>query len=301
MMDRMTPVDSRAFYLGVCSGKGGVGKSTVALLLASRLAEAGCRTLLVDADFGLGDLATLTNVTIKYGFEDLLQGQVSLEEASLRIGPRLWLLGSRPGSYLPPEGINALGLRECSEIDTLFDVAVIDTPASLGEFNLRLLAGSDLALTITTPRIPAVADTYVQLKRLVELRRDLECAFLVNLVESEAEAEQAKSKFRELVAKFLKRQISPLAVLAQTPGLVQASETQALLELTRKPNEISKAFAAIVNLLQDSYLKNKRGRRSLWQRLERSEGLKDVGTFDDKRRVALGPPQNVSTELLVNQ
>lgn len=301
MQNRVTSATSRAFYLGICSGKGGVGKSTVALLIASRLAEAGNRTLLIDGDIGLGDLATLTNVTVTRGLEDLMQGQVSLEEASLRLGPRLWLLGSKPGSHLPLQAVSALGLQECREIDTVFDVVLIDTPASLSEFNLQLLAGCDLTLSITTPRIPAVADTYVQLKRLVELRNDLEGAFLVNLVESEAEAEQAKAKFRELVAKFLKRQIAPLAVLAQTPGLVQAAETQSLLELTRKPNEISKAFARIANLVQDNYLKNKRGRRSLWQRFEKSEALKDVGTFDDRRRVALAPRRTVSTELLVNQ
>jgi flagellar biosynthesis protein FlhG len=301
MFSDVNSTEARAFYLAVCSGKGGVGKSTVSLLIASRLAESGCRTLLVDADFGLGDLATMTNVTVSQGLEDLFQGRVSLEEAALRVGPRLWLLGTKPGSYLPEEGINPLAIPECSKSDTLFDVVVIDTPGSLGRFNLKLISACDLALTVTTPRIPAVADTYVQLKRILELRDDLKCAFLVNLVESEAEAEQAKGKFRELVSKFLKRQILPLAVLAQTPGLVQAAETQALLELTRKPNEISKAFAAIANLLQDNYLKNKRSRLSPWLRLETSAALKDVGTFDDRRRVALELPRNVSTELLVNQ
>lgn len=301
MVNRLTESSGRAFYLAVCSGKGGVGKSTISVLIASRLAEAGLRTLLIDADFGLGDLATLTNASVTHGLEDLLQGNGSLEECSQRIGPRLWLLGTKPGSFMPNDAISPLGLKEASEVDTLFDIVVVDTPASLSPLNLSLISSVDLALTVTTPRIPSVADTYVQLKRVLELRSDLDCAFLVNFVESEAEAEQAKTKFRELVAKFLKRQINPIAVLAQTPGLLQAAEAQSLLELTRKANEISKAFAAIANLLSDRYLKTSRSRRSLWQRLGAAEALKDVGTFDDRRRVASGQLQNVPTELLVNQ
>ncbi|WP_368420078.1 AAA family ATPase, partial [Rhodovarius sp.] len=42
--------------LGVASGKGGVGKTVLAIGLAQALAEAGERVLLIDADLGLANV-----------------------------------------------------------------------------------------------------------------------------------------------------------------------------------------------------------------------------------------------------
>ncbi len=103
---------NRAFYATVCSGKGGVGKSTIAVLLASRLADAGYRTLLIDADCGLGDLATLTNSIVRRGFESVLAGTATLEEATVKIGPRLWLIGTEAGARLSGQTPELTGLEQ---------------------------------------------------------------------------------------------------------------------------------------------------------------------------------------------
>jgi flagellar biosynthesis protein FlhG len=291
----------RAFYLSVCSGKGGTGKSTIALLTAARLAESGYRTLIIDGDTGLGDLATMANAEVLHGFESVLDGGTPLKDAVIKLRARLWLLGTSPGSDLPDAGISPLGLRECGEMDSLFDVVVIDTPSSLRPFYLKLIGGSDLALVVTTSRIPSVADSYVQLKAVIGTGSKTELSYIVNLVESEAESEQAKVKFRELVAKFLHRQMTPLAVLARIPGLQQVAEQQALLGLARQQNEVGKAFAKIVNILADKYLKAKGSGESLWRFLDSQGRLKDVATFDDRETVAVERSSGASAPLLVTK
>ena len=63
--------------LAVASGKGGVGKSTVAVQLASALARAGRQVLLVDGDIGMRCLDLMLGLTDSLAFDlsDILLGR----------------------------------------------------------------------------------------------------------------------------------------------------------------------------------------------------------------------------------
>ena len=56
---RPTPRVAPASIIAVASGKGGVGKTFMAITLASAFAQAGKRTLLVDGDLGLANVCLL--------------------------------------------------------------------------------------------------------------------------------------------------------------------------------------------------------------------------------------------------
>ena len=66
--------------LAIASGKGGVGKSTLAANLALALGERGARVLLVDADFSQANLDLLLGVHPRWDLSHVLQGEKSLEE-----------------------------------------------------------------------------------------------------------------------------------------------------------------------------------------------------------------------------
>lgn len=293
--------EQRAFYVAVCSGKGGVGKSTVSLLLAGRLAEQGHRTLLIDADLGIGDVATLTNARITHGFEQLLTGRVALKEAVVKVGARLWLLGTMPGSYLPGGEVSSLGLKECSEMDTIFDVVVIDTPTSLDPLYVSMIAASDLAVTVTGQGIASVADSYVQLKKIVEHGGKSRHGFIVNRVDRESDGEQVKVKFKELVEKFLGIETDPLLLLPNSPAIVRATENQSLLAVAREPHDVGGLVAGLVNSLELKYLNINRSVSSLWNRLERLELLRSAPAFDDTEMVAFNRSNSVSAGQLLTK
>ncbi len=301
MFDERQPAGQRALYVALCSGKGGVGKSTVALLLAARLAEEGYRTLLIDADLGNGDISTMSNAVIDVGFEQLLAGEVRLQDAATRIGARLWLIGTQPGVYLTRDNITPKGLKECSEIDSIFDVVLIDTSSSLDPLNIELIAGTDLVTTVTTPQIGAVADSYIQLKKVLQQRAAARCGVIINRIETETEGEQAKTKFKELVERLLLTELTPLGVLANHPALQQAAEGQVLLGFIRQRNEVNRSLTSIVNMLKEKHLSKTRIGRSLWDRFQVSYRLKDVGTFDDTKVVVPELPKRVPAELLLTK
>src|SRR5215207_9911420 len=67
--------------IAVTGGKGGVGKTSVAVNLAAALAEQGKRVLLFDGDLVLANVDVLLGLTPKHTLEHVLDGRCTLEEA----------------------------------------------------------------------------------------------------------------------------------------------------------------------------------------------------------------------------
>src|SRR5262245_63783571 len=84
--------------IAVSGGKGGVGKSTIALNLAIAYAQAGARTLMVDTDLGMADLNLLLGVAPEKSLLDALGG--TPVEDVLVSAHGISLLPALNGSYL---------------------------------------------------------------------------------------------------------------------------------------------------------------------------------------------------------
>ena len=81
----------------VGSGKGGVGKSVVSLLLATALAAEGRRVLLLDGAQNMGNLHVLLGVRPGARMDALLGGEVAAPELVQAVAPNLWLLAGESG------------------------------------------------------------------------------------------------------------------------------------------------------------------------------------------------------------
>ena len=76
----MIPFSTRARIISVASGKGGAGKTNVAVNLAVAFAQAGDRTLLIDCDMGLANAAILLGMPSAWTIGDLLAGRCELDD-----------------------------------------------------------------------------------------------------------------------------------------------------------------------------------------------------------------------------
>lgn len=138
--------------ISVANQKGGVGKTTTTVNLASYLAEKGKKVLIVDIDpqgnagFGLGINAEETDSTIY----EVLTGDISVKDALFKT--------SIDGLYIIPANMDLAGaqvelqelpdkefiLRKAlSQIKDLFHYIFIDCPPSLGIFTVNSLAAAD--------------------------------------------------------------------------------------------------------------------------------------------------------------
>jgi len=156
--------------VAVGGGKGGVGKSTVALNLALALARLGHRVTLVDIDLGAANLHTMLGVINPItGLGDFLDHRVETLDALKApvVVPTLSLVSgtSRPGAadLTKREKLRLLGA--IARLDT--DCVVLDVGAGSSFNVVDFVAAADHKLLVMTPQLPSLHNAYALVKACV--------------------------------------------------------------------------------------------------------------------------------------
>jgi septum site-determining protein MinD len=146
--------------LAVASGKGGVGKTTTTVNLGTALATAGHRTVVVDADMGMANLAGFVSLgTDDATLHEVLAGDAPVKEATYRLTEGLFAVPSAPQlerySQTDTEGLAVV-------VDTLqqaFDYVLLDVGAGVSHETVLPLGLADGVVLVSTPDPAAVQDT----------------------------------------------------------------------------------------------------------------------------------------------
>lgn len=191
----------RARVLAVTSGKGGVGKSNVAVNLAACLAQLGRRVVLLDADLGTANADILCNLNSISTLAHVVAGRKTLREVMVRA----------PGDFHLIPGASGLAqmaalsefermrlVQQMREIEGDADLLMVDTGAGVSPNVLSFALHSDHQLVVTTPEPTAVADAYAMIKALHRQKQQpLDIRVLVNMASS---AEEGRAVFDRIVA-----------------------------------------------------------------------------------------------------
>jgi flagellar biosynthesis protein FlhG len=191
--------------LCVASGKGGTGKSIVTASLGSLLASRG-RTLLVDADFGVGNAHILQDLSPRSTCVDVVEGRETVREALVSCGKDLDLLAA--GSGVPRMAdlssyelhLLASGLRE---VEPDYRTLLIDSAAGVSNQTMAFARAADVTLIVTTPDLTAMTDAYAFLKLLFAGRAGTRAFLLVNRAASAEEAEEVTRRIARVGERFL--------------------------------------------------------------------------------------------------
>lgn len=196
--------------IAITSGKGGVGKTSLAVNLGLLMAGNGHRVALLDGDMGLANVDVLLGMTPKFTLRHVVEGQKELAEIMLRGPNGLYVIPASRGveamAHLPvAERVQLLGRLE--QLEGLIDILLIDTAAGISPNVLSLILAADEAIVVTVPEPTAITDAYAIIKVLSRHRADLRAGILMNMVEGISQAEELFDQLRQIIRHFLKVEV----------------------------------------------------------------------------------------------
>ncbi len=145
--------------IALASGKGGVGRTTIAANLGIALSKLGKSTIIIDASLTSPDLALLFKLEKSvYTINDALAGEASLSEI-LYTGPS--------GVKIAPAAVTLEQIRRARPermpellrtVPEKTDFVIIDAPSGLRRETIAALRAAREVLLVTTPDMVSVSD-----------------------------------------------------------------------------------------------------------------------------------------------
>ncbi|MGB1580574.1 MAG: MinD/ParA family protein [Nevskiales bacterium] len=192
--------------IAISSGKGGVGKTTVSVNLATALAASGQRTMLLDADFGLANVDVMLGLTPHLNLTHLLNGHCQLEDTLLSGPHDLQIVPSASGRQYMSElnaGQHAGIIQSFSTLKTPPDILLVDTAAGIAG-NVTTFAQAAQEILIVACSEPAsITDAYALIKVLSRDCGVKRVQVLANQVRSPAEGREIFDNLARVAARFL--------------------------------------------------------------------------------------------------
>ena len=233
-----------AFAIGVTSGKGGVGKTNIALNLAIALSRLSARTCLIDANPGLGNIDLLCGLNGYWNLAHVTSGARNVRDVVLE-GPEGIDILPGAGALTElddcPASCQADVFRQLAEFEQAHDFVVIDTGAGIHQSVRQFLVGCDVALFVTTPEPTSIADSYALIKSLSG--GDIPHLYLlVNQSDSAPQAHRVAERMQQTARMFLHLDVTaagfvpkdpqvPAAVVRRSPFLLQSPHSPASLAI----------------------------------------------------------------------
>lgn len=215
--------------IAVTSGKGGVGKTNIAVNLAVALSDLGLRVIILDADFGLANIDVLFGIIPQYTLVDVIHSRKNIIEI-LTNGPQniKFISGGSGVEELLKLEQSQLEkfIQNMALLDKIADIILVDTGAGLNENVLNFVMSADEVILITTPEPTSITDAYALIKVISNRDKNKVIKVVVNKAESAAEAEDILKKLLLVCERFLSVKLNPLGYVLNDELVKKAVKEQ---------------------------------------------------------------------------
>ena len=192
--------------IAVTGGKGGTGKTTVAVNLATALSQAGRKVLLLDGDLGLANVDVLLGLTPSCTLEQVLSGQRSLEEVILKTRAGVAVVPAASGvarmAKLPLTEHAAI-VRAFSTLPGEYDTLIVDTAPGISESVLTFAGSAQHQLFVLRNEPASLTDAYALIKVLSREHRVRHFRVLVNQARSGSDPQALFKRLQRVTDRFL--------------------------------------------------------------------------------------------------
>jgi flagellar biosynthesis protein FlhG len=238
--------------IAVTSGKGGVGKTTLAINLAIALSRLQLRICLIDVDLGTANVDFLLRLNASYNLSHLLKGEKELKDIIVE-GPE--------GLRIIPGAVGLADLANLSDwqytrlihafnqLEQECDLLILDTGAGIAANVTNFLVAADTVLVVTTPDPHAILDAYALIKTLCSLKQNPNIKLIINRVESYEEENQVKRNLLNSCRSFLQQPIEYLGWVTESAHVTRSIRDITPFVISYPRSEAALCVAAIARKL----------------------------------------------------
>lgn len=236
---RPSSLKSGQNMIAIASGKGGVGKTWLAITLTHALAQQKLRALLFDGDLGLANLDIQLGLMPKHDLGSVIAGRLTLNQAVLTYEEGNFdIIAGRSGSgglaNVPVSRLQILG-DDLNLLAAAYDKVIIDLGAGVERTVRQLTQSVGTCLVVATDEPTSLTDAYAFIKVTHMERPGADIRIVINMANSTREGERTYNTLLKACEGFLK--ISPplIGVIRRDSKVREAIKSQSSI-LTKFPN-----------------------------------------------------------------
>jgi len=242
------------------SGKGGTGKSFIALNVALLLSRKGMRVLLLETDITYSGLRVLTNSFPSHTLADYINDQCLIHTTLTPLRENLDVIfggeGNSETARLFEEKLSGFH-HTLKSISRGYDVVIIDTQAGASGGLLNVISAAELYVIVGNPEPTEVMDAYVVAKIMHQMHPEVRLEVIFNKWLTQAEGETAYKNLTSALQHFLNKSI-PLGGILLSDDAVRSSimNQTILVETVQNGAVITRLHAISERLAKNLHLAN---------------------------------------------
>ena len=261
--------------IAVTSGKGGVGKTNIVANLGYAFSKLEKKVLIVDADWGLGNLDVLLGLAPRYNLSHVIMGEKQIPEIILDGPGNMRILPASSGIQELTQLTFEQKIRLLTQLDRMtdgVDILLIDTAAGISTNVMDFNVSANEIVVVVSPEPTSLTDAYALMKVLSVKYGARSCKLLVNMAVNTREAMDIYRQLNLVVERFLNITVEYTGCVLYDNKLPLGVKRQKIVSDLYPSAKASRSFTALAKKLSNAPRTISQGKDSsfIWDHLCRN-------------------------------
>ncbi len=239
--------------ISVVSGKGGVGKSLIAVNLSIAMNKLGKKVLLYDIDIGFGSVEILLGSSAKLTMKDYFQNKTSLDNIIMKTKYDIDIISGgldvEDLVYFNIGNKDSL-FKDFSRVMSKYDFIILDFPPGYNENLENFYESSDFMVLITTSEPTSLINAYTFLKMMAVKGIDPdELHVVLNMARDMKDARKCMERFIGVIERFIGMSPSATHIMRFDNSVRKSVENQKPFVVEKKTSQPSLVIYRLANLI----------------------------------------------------